>query len=275
MTTSGEQTERDVAGAIFADEDVVRCYYARPPYAPSLYDFLLERVAGRGRALDLGCGPGKVAITLADHFAEVVALDPSAPMIEAGKATDGGRRRNIRWVVQRAEDYESDAGFDLVTAGTSIHWLDHAVPFPKLAGWTTALAVLTDAPLFPSPAPPCGEDAWIAFLTLWLARMGRPPPAVRREPERVTSDTETRHELWMDIAGRELFRHVFRQSVEDFVISQHSRVSWNRPAMGEALASEFDRALDDLIRPFARDGQLEIAIVSELTWGAPRRTPRA
>jgi len=45
--------------------------------------------------------------------------------------------------------------------------------------------------------------------------------------------------------------------------------------MGELLATEFDRELNDLMQPFATDGQLELAMVSYLTWGAPRRMSRA
>jgi hypothetical protein len=45
--------------------------------------------------------------------------------------------------------------------------------------------------------------------------------------------------------------------------------------MGEVLATEFDRELNDLMRPFAMEGKLELAMVSYLTWGAPRRKPRA
>ena len=264
-----DQARREAGAAIFAEDDVASCYYARPAYAPALYDFLLARVAGRGRALDLGCGPGKVARVLADHFAEVVALDPSAAMIAAGKASDAGRHANIVWINERAETYADTAGFDLVTAGTSIHWPDPAVLFPKLAGWTQTLAVLTDAPLFPAPAPPCGEVAWIAFLTRWLARMGRPVPA--RPPE--TAEAAA-HERWMDIVGGKRFHYVVRQSVDDFIVSQHSRVSWSRSSMGEALAAAFDRDLDALMRPFAHDGYLELDLVSELVWGAPRSTAR-
>ena len=79
---------RAIASA-FADADVARCYATRPPYAPALHEFLLGQVAGRDRALDPGYGPGKVAIVLAGHFAEVVAVDPSAAMIEAGRAMRG------------------------------------------------------------------------------------------------------------------------------------------------------------------------------------------
>jgi len=44
--------------------------------------------------------------------------------------------------------------------------------------------------------------------------------------------------------------------------------------MGEALADEFDRDLEALMRPQARDGVLELELVSELVWGAPRASPR-
>ena len=43
--------------------------------------------------------------------------------------------------------------------------------------------------------------------------------------------------------------------------------------MGE-LAAGFDAELTELMLPFATDGMLELSLVSQLTWGAPRTTPR-
>lgn len=259
------QTERDAVGVAFAETDVARCYADRAPYAPALFDFLLRQVNGRGRALDLGCGPGKVAASLAEHFDEVVALDPSAAMIAAGRASDAGRHGNIAWVLDTAEAYCSEAGFDLVTAGSSIHWPDHGVLFPKLAAWTDVVAIITGDE---SRHPPCGEDAWVGFLTEWIARMGG-----QYDPPRASTEAQ-RHEAWMDIVGRERFEFTFHQPIEAFIRGQHSRATWARHAMGEARAVEFDRALDALMRPFATDGVVAFEMVSELTWGAPRRTPR-
>src|SRR6185312_6321948 len=139
-----EQSERERGAAIFAAQDVAASYHGRPPYAPALYAALLALTPARTRALDLGCGPGKVARVLADHFAEVVALDRSAAMLSVGRAEDAGRHPNIRWVEARAEDYGDEAGFDLVVAGASIHWFDPAVLFPKLARWTPILATLNE-----------------------------------------------------------------------------------------------------------------------------------
>jgi SAM-dependent methyltransferase len=271
MTVHRSQRDRDALGATFAEDDVASSYYARPPYAPALYERLLQITPGRSRALDLGCGPGKVARVLAEHFAEVIALDPSSAMLELGRATDGGRHSNIVWVRDRAETYAHKDGFDLVAAASSIHWPDHAVLFPKLARWTRLLAVIIGDCLI----PPCGEAAWLGFLKAWTARMADVTPGVRSpyDPSRFVAEG-LRYEAWMDIGGRETFRHVFGQSVEDFVVCQHSRATWSRAAMGEALAAAFDRDLDALMRPHSSGGMLELEIVSELTWGAPRATPK-
>jgi SAM-dependent methyltransferase len=265
------QAERDRAGAIFAEPDVAKSYRGRPPYAPALYARLFQLCPRLGRALDLGCGPGTVAIRLAERFAEVVALDPSAAMLAEGRAADAGRHPNIRWVEGRAETFDDGAPFDLVTAGTAIHWPDHAVLFPRLARMTSQLAVIGAADL----ALPCGEAPASAFLQRWLAVMAERTPQVRRRYDPVRFAAEgARHEAWMDIAGAERFASVFRQRLADYVDAQHSQATWSRAAMGEALAAAFDAELTALLAPHAADGGLKLHYASTLTWGAPRTTPR-
>lgn len=266
-----DQTMRDTVGAIFAEADVARCYHARPPYAPALYEHLLALVPGRRRALDLGCGPGKVAVVLAEHFDQVVALDPSEPMLATGQAADRGRHPNIAWTLGKGETYDDAGGFDVVAAGTSIHWPDHAVLFPKLVRWTPLLAIISQNDLAPAP---CGEELWLEFLQRWLIRMAERTPGVRKPYDPAGFLAEgTRHEVWMDIAGRATFAHAWRQPLEEFVLGNHSRATWSRAAMGE-LAVEFDAELTALMQPFATDGVLELQMVSELTWGPPRATPK-
>ena len=259
-------SQRESRAATFDDADVARCYAHRPPYAPALYEFLLELAPQRRVLVDLGCGPGKIAAALADRFETVVAIDPAAAMIDTARALHAGRHPNIAWRQARGEDTELPGTIDLVTAGTSIHWMAHDVLFPKLAERTKLVGVVTgDAP----PDPPWQEE-WRAAMTHWLARLHN---ETYDEPAFVAEGR--RFEPWLDIAGRETFTFSFHQSVEDYIACQHSRASWTRTRMGEALSAQFDRDLDTVLRPWAQDGRLKTDLISELTWGAPRTTPHA
>src|SRR5881396_1780139 len=83
-------------------------YYAqgRLPYPPEMAAALREELAldGTGRLIDLGCGPGSVALLLASLFAEVVGVDPDAGMIaEAGAEAALRGIENARWEESPAE----------------------------------------------------------------------------------------------------------------------------------------------------------------------------
>jgi ubiquinone/menaquinone biosynthesis C-methylase UbiE len=100
----------------------------RPAYAHALPEFLVREANLRGRrVLDVGCGPGTIAVDLAPFAGEVVGLDPDAEML-AEAARHAGRRgvANVRWVLGRAEDLGTlDLGrFALVTFAQSFHWAD-------------------------------------------------------------------------------------------------------------------------------------------------------
>jgi ubiquinone/menaquinone biosynthesis C-methylase UbiE len=106
-------------------------YYARgrPPYSAFLESTLEAelRLDGSGRLLDVGCGPGILAIVLAGCFAEAVGLDPDADMLaEASRRARDAGVENIGWVRAVAEDIpELDLGtFRLVTFGQSFQWTD-------------------------------------------------------------------------------------------------------------------------------------------------------
>lgn len=104
-------------------------HYARgrPPYSGALAA-VLERVLGldgSGRLLDVGCGPGVLALELASLFTDAVGVDPDPDMLaEAGRRTEDAEVRNVRWVRALAEALpEFELGtFRLVTFGQSFHW---------------------------------------------------------------------------------------------------------------------------------------------------------
>ncbi len=87
---------------------------------------------GRGRLLDIGCGPGTVTLPLASLFEEVVGLDADAGMIgEARRLASERGVANARWVHDRAENLPAGLGeFRVVTFAASFHWMDR----PRVAG---------------------------------------------------------------------------------------------------------------------------------------------
>jgi len=114
----------------------VRC---RLPYPSGFLADLLRRsgVKGKGRLLDLACGPGRLALALASSFNEAWAIDLEAEMIAAGQR-EASRRGvgTIRWLVGRAEDLSlSPASIELITIGEAFHRLDQRLVASRALQW--------------------------------------------------------------------------------------------------------------------------------------------
>jgi SAM-dependent methyltransferase len=118
-------------------------YYERGrlPYAPGLADAFARSLAldGRGRLLDVGCGPGTVTLLLAPLFEAVVGLDPDPEMLACASWAAAERGvGNATWVRQRAEALPAGLGrFQVVTFAASFHWMDR----PRVA---SAVATMLD-----------------------------------------------------------------------------------------------------------------------------------
>jgi SAM-dependent methyltransferase len=253
-------------GAEFQDEDVVEAYVHRTPYPAELFARLLELTPGRGRLLDLGCGPGQFARALAPHFAEVLAVDPSAAMLRLARCLEGGDRPNIVWRCETAEDVVFEVPLDLIVAGASIHWMDAPVVFPNLAGALRDDGVMAivggDGP---ADAPWIG--GWQAAVIAWVERLG----GVWNDPAhraRVTG-----HEPWFDVKGTEVFTAEVTQPVENLIAAEHSRATWTPAKLG-ALSPAFDAALRAVVTPYAVNAAVTFTTRTTLLWGRPRAVRR-
>src|SRR5260221_13869188 len=65
-----------------------------------------------GRALDLGCGAGRHAVTLAERFEQVDAIDLSGPMIELARARRP--RPNIAYRQADLHDIDGTGRYDFI-----------------------------------------------------------------------------------------------------------------------------------------------------------------
>jgi ubiquinone/menaquinone biosynthesis C-methylase UbiE len=108
----------------------------RTKYPPAVYEKLAQifNLNGRGRLLDLGCGPGLIAISLQNQFEEVVAVDPDPEMLKEAKLqAELADVKNITWLEQSAELIDSNLGtFKLVTIGRAFHWMDRELVLQRI-----------------------------------------------------------------------------------------------------------------------------------------------
>jgi SAM-dependent methyltransferase len=95
--------------------------------------------------LDVGCGPGTAASTLASHFAHALGIDPSEGMIATARSLGGSTSTSepIRFEISTAESLGANLSppveansVDLIVAANAAHWFD-------MAGfWVAAARVL-------------------------------------------------------------------------------------------------------------------------------------
>jgi SAM-dependent methyltransferase len=103
----------------------------RLPYAPGLAGAFERSLGldGRGRLLDVGCGPGTVTLQVARLFEAVVGLDPDPGMIaEAERLASERSVTNATWSCRRAEALPAGLGrFRVVVFAASFHWMNRAL----------------------------------------------------------------------------------------------------------------------------------------------------
>lgn len=256
-------------GEPFGRPDVAEAYRLRPDYAEPIYEKLAELTGPTMRALDLGCGTGRVTHRLAPWVSHVTAVDPSSAMLRV--AQDAAAHANVTWRCGRAEDDPLTGGpFDLIVAASSVHWMDHATVFPRLRSVAVRdhLFVVIGGDV---PGDPPWDPEWQTFLERWIPEL----TGAEYEPDsgpftrRMTS-----YRSWMEVAG-ELVADTARpvqQTIEHFVECQHSRATFAPDRMGTRRL-EFDRELAALLAPHAVDGVITYAVRSSMAWGSIRERP--
>lgn len=110
----------------------------RPGYPASLLDRAFERgnLTPGSRALEVGCGTGKLTESLVERGLRLDAVDPGPNMIAMARRRVG-ETRNVTFHLGRFEDVDLDGrSFDALFSATAFHWVDPSV------GWAKAAACL-------------------------------------------------------------------------------------------------------------------------------------
>jgi SAM-dependent methyltransferase len=115
----------------------------RPAYAPALFERVAARIGltRRHAVLDLGCGPGQLALGFARLAGAVTAMDPEPEMLRlAGEAAAESAAesvaeagQSIRFVEGSSYDLGPALGrFHLTAIGRAFHWMDRPDTLDRL-----------------------------------------------------------------------------------------------------------------------------------------------
>jgi SAM-dependent methyltransferase len=237
-------------------------YYARyrPPYPAALVTLLRGafHLDGTGRLLDLGCGPGPVAIRLAHLFESVVAMDPEPDMLAEGavQASLAGVT-NIEWVRGRSEELSPSLGtFRLVTMGESFHWMDQQATLEALYDLVDldgGVAVVARGTPLPRPAMTPWRAAVARVLRQYLGDIllpwDRPPP----EPGDLHQDYIRRSRFEFLLQHSELFEMDW--TFETMLGNLYSMSFCSRDRLG-ARGDDFERDLRRAVLAVEPSGML-------------------
>jgi SAM-dependent methyltransferase len=99
----------------------------RPPYPPEYFRSVAQKLGlSKQHALvDLGTGPGLLALGFAPYVGRVVGVDPEPAMLEAARKAAARTGQRLTLIEGTAEALPAEIGaFDVVTIGRALHWME-------------------------------------------------------------------------------------------------------------------------------------------------------
>ncbi len=247
-------------------------YYARykVPYPEELFRDIADEFSldGKGRLLDLGCGPGTVALRLHDLFEEVVGIDPDPAMIEeADRRCDAIGATNVHWVCMPAEGISGKlAPVRLVTLGSSLHWMNQELVL------RTSHALLSDdggIAIFGMPGMWDGPEPWqqeaTRIVKRWLGDQRRAGRGTFTSPEERWGQVLERSPF-VRVKQREYrFDHVW--TVDTIIGFLYSTSFAARPLFGDSCDA-FEEDLRSALQQLSPKGIFHEKVLAEslLAW---------
>ncbi len=228
----------------------------REPYPPGFFALAAERLAMKGdeRLIDLGTGPGVLALGFQPYVGSILGVDPEPNMLAAARIEAAVAGVALPLIALRTEDLPADIGrFDLVTIGRALHWMDKASTAPVLEH------ILADggAILICGASPAKDErNPWHeAFEAVNLAYSSRKETGWAKV-----------YASWFDatpFAETEAIEHVFTHTITPEALFERllTRSSTSVAVLGDRI--EACRAdLEAALRPFFEGGAREETLVA-------------
>ncbi len=237
-------------------ETAVEFYRYREPYPPAFFESVTARLAltRSTRLLDVGCGPGNLAIGFAPFVGSCAAVDREPEMLSAARVAAAEASLHIAFIQAGIEDldYGNDS-FDFVTIGRALHWL------PREA----RLTVLERAVAPGGRIAICGSTATDAPVNAWIPTFKQARRAWASDPD------ESRYRVDMD----QWFASSRFRKLDEIAVKHRQRVtipeligralsfSITSPAVLGDRRPQFEEEMRAVFEPFAQAGVLEEEVV--------------
>jgi SAM-dependent methyltransferase len=107
----------------------------RPPYPTEFFHRVAQelKLTKQHTLLDIGTGPGLLAIGFAPYAGHVAAVDPEPAMLAMARQAMARTGQKVDLIEGRAEELPASIGpFDVVTVGRALHWIDREALGPLL-----------------------------------------------------------------------------------------------------------------------------------------------
>jgi trans-aconitate methyltransferase len=246
--------------ARFQEQGVADVYHLRLPHPEGIFTTLESLMPNGSRAiLDVGTGTGDLARRMTAFAARVDAVDVSAPMLAKGRSAPGGDHPDLNWMHGRVEDTDFQPPYGLITGGDSIHWMDWDIVFPKFHEMLVPSGFVAIVGRVEEPEP--WEDELRALI---------PKYSVYREFQSYSLiEVLVERGHFQKVGDYRTPLETNRQSVDDYILSWHSRGGLARETMPEEHIVAFDTAVRELVMPYAVDGTLTLQTEGRVTWGKP------
>jgi SAM-dependent methyltransferase len=132
----------------------------RPAYAKGLISWVLKELClgAKDAVMDLGCGPGTLAMLFAPFVRSVLAIDPCPEMLEVARHAANGAD-NVLFKFGSSFDLSPELGtFKLVTIGRAFHWMDRPDTLQRLDAMVEREGAVA---LFSDSHPKHRDNAWV------------------------------------------------------------------------------------------------------------------